>query len=520
MARRLKSPGTVGSPMAINSPNVLILDSEDVSVTRVGSWSSVGDAEAVGGSYLQSNIKGDYLQFKFKGSALWIRFKFGSNCGKASITIDDKAYPTIDLYNDLAVFKYVNVAVGLDENVSHTVKIGVAGTKNATSTDYYVNVDVFMYRTTEEALSLQNIEYIDLINVINTINRINEIKIISNIANIDLVKEISNVDNVANISNIQNISNVANVSLIQKISLIQELSAVGKIYTISDVLGISSIGQIKDVLGISNIANVANISMIQKIKSIGDVGISTSRTDWIRNPSFETGDFTGWKVITGTATIVKSPLYEGEYACRLQPGAVIEQTLPAFPLNQIVISAGALANASGQKLIFIFYTPEEGTVAKTFDVLAPPTKTPIIWEPTTSSHPLFIDIEAPSTNTNFVDVDNITIFVKPHIDISDANQFSGTFAPSAAGSTTIVAAVAGEVIRVYDFSLWNSGTADVGVRLYFGTSGKNLFKGLLAAKTGVVKSFVRPWESNAGDSLVLYLSAAGTVDYGVGAVQA
>jgi len=108
----------------------------------------------------------------------------------------------------------------------------------------------------------------------------------------------------------------------------------------------------------------------------------------------------------------------------------------------------------------------------------------------------------------------------PEEKMQDANQFTGTYSPTAAGSTTIISAVTGKVIRVYDFYLWNSGTADVGVRLYFGTSGKNLFKGKLAAKTGVVKSFVRPWESNAGDSLVLYLDAAGTVDYGVGAVQA
>jgi hypothetical protein len=177
--------------MAINSPNVLILDAEDASVTRVGSWSSVGDAEAVGGSYLQSNMKGDYLQFTFKGSALWVRFKFDSNCGKASVTVDNVAYPTLDLYSVLPMFKYVNVAVGLDENVSHTVKIGVAGEKNPDSTDYYVNVDAFTFRTTEEALSLQSIEYIDLINVINKINRIGEIQLLTNISNIDLVKEIS-----------------------------------------------------------------------------------------------------------------------------------------------------------------------------------------------------------------------------------------------------------------------------------------------------------------------------------------
>jgi len=112
------------------------------------------------------------------------------------------------------------------------------------------------------------------------------------------------------------------------------------------------------------------------------------------------------------------------------------------------------------------------------------------------------------------------IQLTPEDRLPNANQYSGTYAPTAAGSTTIIAAVSGKVIRVYDFYLWNSGTADVGVRLYFGTSGKNLFKGKLAAKTGVVKSFVRPWESNAGDSLMLYLDAAGTCDYGVGAVQA
>jgi hypothetical protein len=112
------------------------------------------------------------------------------------------------------------------------------------------------------------------------------------------------------------------------------------------------------------------------------------------------------------------------------------------------------------------------------------------------------------------------IKLTPEEKMLDANQYSGTYAPTAAGSLTIISAVTGKVIRVYDFYLWNSGTADVGVRLYFGTSGKNLFKGELAPKTGVVKSFVRPWESNAGDSLVLYLDAAGTVDYGVGAVQA
>jgi hypothetical protein len=112
------------------------------------------------------------------------------------------------------------------------------------------------------------------------------------------------------------------------------------------------------------------------------------------------------------------------------------------------------------------------------------------------------------------------IQLTPEYKLPDANQYSASYAPTAAGSTTIIAAATGKVIRVYDFSLWNSGSADVTVELYFGTSGKRLYKGLLAAKTGVLKTYVRPWESNAGDSLVLALSAAGTCDYCIGAVQA
>jgi hypothetical protein len=118
------------------------------------------------------------------------------------------------------------------------------------------------------------------------------------------------------------------------------------------------------------------------------------------------------------------------------------------------------------------------------------------------------------------DYPDVKVELLPENKIIDANQYSGTYAPTGAGSTTIISSVSGKVIRVYDFSLWNSGTADVTVELYFGTSGKRLFKGLLAVKTGVLKTYVRPWESNAGDSFVLALSAAGTCDYCIGAVQA
>jgi len=511
MVRQVKSLGTSGSPVAVSQPNIRMLDSEDSAVTQVGTWASVEDAEAVGGSYLKSNTTNSYVQYSFKGSALWVRFKFGSDCGKASITIDGTSYPTIDLYNSLDIFKYVNVAVGLDENTSHTVKIAVAGTKNASSTDYYVNIDAFIYRTTEEALSLQSIEYIDLINVINTINRINLINLISNIANIELVEELSNIGNIANISsvdkidqlstiekinelstinqislvaniteisnvtnisnienisliqtissitgvsnigniaNVANISNIANISLIQTVSAITGISEIGRIVQIQDVLGISEIGDISNIAnisliqaisaitGISNIGSIANISNIEnvssidlidqittisnidqiktisQIKNIGDVGTSIGRTELLRNPSFETGDLTGWLLTTGTATVTASPLFEGEYACKLEVGAVIEQTLPPVPLNRLVISGSAVAYSSGQEVRFIIYTLEGNLYSKTFSLNLGPTKTPLIWEPTSSDHALYIDIESPSTNTDDVYVDHLGTFIK------------------------------------------------------------------------------------------------------------
>jgi hypothetical protein len=400
------------------------------------------------------------------------------------------------LYSDLAVFKYVNVAVGLDENVSHTVKIGVDGTKNASSTDYYVNVDAFMYRTTEEALSLQNIEYIDLINVINTINRINEIKIISNIANIDLVKELSNVDNVANISNIQNISNIANVSLIQKISLVQEISNVGKI------------------------ANISNIQVIRAIQ------YSSAKIEILANGGFETGDFSGWYDIAGS-TIDDTIKYRGNYSAKISPGGWINQYLPRCYADRMSIAWYDRGSVDGDKLrLLIAFT--DGTTELTDVNVFAGVWNSHVYMPTTHKLVWLIGFWALSTNAQPLWVDEISVqapllynvMLAPEYTLVDANQFSGTFSPSAAGSTTIIAAVAGKVIRVYDFSLWNSGAGDVTVELYFGTSGKRLFKGLLAAKTGVLKTFVRPWESNAGDSLVLALSAAGTCDYCIGAVQA
>jgi len=205
-------------------------------------------------------------------------------------------------------------------------------------------------------------------------------------------------------------------------------------------------------------------------------------------------------------------------------GTALEQTLAEIRDRQILIDA----DRHGQVDVLTTANPPNLDVAlstRASETTLAALKNALASVGTDKFRTSIIDALPSGTNKiGSVDVDNLLnphpVKLTPEDRLLNANQYSGTFAPTAAGSTTIISAVTGKVIRVCDFSLWNSGTADVGVRLYFGTSGKNLFKGKLAQKTGIVKSFVRPWESNAGDSLVLYLDAAGTVDYCVGAVQA
>ena len=202
--RRRKGPGTAGDLVAISEPNIILIDSESSNVTRIGTWSRVEESEAVGGSYLQSNTANSKLTFSFKGSTLWIRFRFGPDCGKVKVEVDSLSV-TIDLYHALELYKYVNVAVGLKENETHNVTLTVLGEKNASSTDYYVKVDSFAYRLTEEALSLHSIEYIDLINVINTINRINQIELINNIANVQKIGEVGTINPASAFSHISTV---------------------------------------------------------------------------------------------------------------------------------------------------------------------------------------------------------------------------------------------------------------------------------------------------------------------------
>jgi len=192
MGERRKSPGTPGESVEITRPKMFIVDSEDSRV-NFGTWTSTEDADAVGGTVLRNNNPGSYVSFAFKGAMLWIRFRFGSDAGKALIKIDGEEKFTVDFYNAQTLYKYVNVAVGLDPDQKHTLTVTISSTKNSSSSDYYVNIDAFAYRKSSSALTIHDIEFIDVINVINTINRIGEISMIVEVTDIKNIENIGNM---------------------------------------------------------------------------------------------------------------------------------------------------------------------------------------------------------------------------------------------------------------------------------------------------------------------------------------
>lgn len=106
-----------------------------------------------------TNITGGNVQFKFTGTEIkWIATKF-SNRGEADVYIDGIFITSIDLYAPYPVYmQEVFTQKGL-ENTEHQIEIVCKGTKNKASTDYYIDVDAFIYSNNSTTNILLDIEW-------------------------------------------------------------------------------------------------------------------------------------------------------------------------------------------------------------------------------------------------------------------------------------------------------------------------------------------------------------------------
>lgn len=130
-----------------NPAGPTIVEDDSTSVVKVGTWSRQSYANAHGGSYTASNITGNYMDLTFDSATIKFYIKKGSGSGMADIYIDDMTTPaaTIDAYSPYDQWQalvYQNTALSAG---THTIRVKVKGTRNASSSNYYIAVDYFEY---------------------------------------------------------------------------------------------------------------------------------------------------------------------------------------------------------------------------------------------------------------------------------------------------------------------------------------------------------------------------------------
>jgi len=133
--------GRINAEKAVTSAFV---SSEETGTYAVysGSWSVESSANASGGTYAYSSSTSDSVTYTFNGTGVtWVARKHPA-AGIAKVYIDSVYQQDVDLYGNDDYQQLAYTKTGLSET-SHTIEVEVAGTKNASSTGYEVNVDAF-----------------------------------------------------------------------------------------------------------------------------------------------------------------------------------------------------------------------------------------------------------------------------------------------------------------------------------------------------------------------------------------
>jgi hypothetical protein len=118
--------------------------STDPAVVRTGSWSTVAEAGASGGSVIAASVAGRSARIsvpRAKGLA-WVATR-GPDRGTATVIIDGVIKATIDLWAPQVEPARVVYATSFSGTASHTIRVTATGRKRAASTGTKVTVDGF-----------------------------------------------------------------------------------------------------------------------------------------------------------------------------------------------------------------------------------------------------------------------------------------------------------------------------------------------------------------------------------------
>ena len=134
------------TPAATDTPAGTTVNQDNTSI-QYDCWRGVKDPSASGGTYRVCNVKNAFVTFSFSGtSATWISLN-GPDQGKAQIQIDGVSQGTFDLYSSTVTYN-ARQSFGSLSNATHTFRVIVNGSKNASSTGTNVAVDGFIVNGT------------------------------------------------------------------------------------------------------------------------------------------------------------------------------------------------------------------------------------------------------------------------------------------------------------------------------------------------------------------------------------
>ncbi|SDX37958.1 chitobiase/beta-hexosaminidase C-terminal domain-containing protein [Paenibacillus sp. CF384] len=107
----------------------------------VGSWGSGASTGAYMNDEHYSGNTNDYYQFDFTGTKVEVYAQKYSSSGIAAVSIDGGAETNIDLYNPTLLLNTLIYTSPTLTSGTHTVKLRVTGTKNASSSSYWLVAD-------------------------------------------------------------------------------------------------------------------------------------------------------------------------------------------------------------------------------------------------------------------------------------------------------------------------------------------------------------------------------------------
>ncbi len=127
------------SPVPVSAANSY--ERTDPRLTYAGTWKTVSDSAATGGSFAYADSAGASLTIRFIGTHLaWIA-KQSPAYGQAKVTVDGGAAHIVDLYNSKTVWKHTVWQTGTLKNGAHTVVISWTGKKRTAATGTNIDVD-------------------------------------------------------------------------------------------------------------------------------------------------------------------------------------------------------------------------------------------------------------------------------------------------------------------------------------------------------------------------------------------